>query len=150
MYKHININHVVSASHTHLPQSGMSGTKLGATNTNYRQLYFSTYLFLGVVGDRHGEFSSWATALPLEHSGIWGGNSEGGGRKGEEREERRRGGRGEDGRGRGKQENCECQLRKGEREEVVEGEGQGRRVLHRWDTIFRAGDWNIFLTAVIV
>lgn len=25
-------------------------------------------------------------------------------------------------------ENCECQLKKGEREEVVEGEGQGRRV----------------------
>jgi len=41
-------------------------------------------------------------------------------------------------------------LRKGEREEVVEGEGQGRRVLHRRDTIFRAGDWNLFLTAVIV
>jgi len=86
----------------------------------------------------------WSTVESGEVTVKEGGGKERRGRRGGGGEGERMEGGGES------KENCECQLRKGEREEVVEGEGQGRRVLHRWDTIFRTGDWNIFLTAVIV
>ena len=76
-------------------------------------------------GPQHSRWSTVESGLVTvkEGEGVEGGK-ERRGRRG------RRGGGGEGERMEGggdNKENCECQLRKGEREEVVEGEGQGRR-----------------------